>query len=652
MRWVVFCWIGLLGGCATSREFTINTLPPDAAIQIDGVNRGRSPVKQELVFDRQNRVHRIAAQRPGYKDVTVQLTRDYPRNDVLIQLKPLTRRLNFTILPVPAVVSIDGKPLSPDPVGQISTDLEFTVEAGNTWTSYLVTAQRPGYEPAEQTVTWTDPNPSYTLMLEPMRKDLNITTTPEGAQVYLDDEQIGVSPFTDPSRAFPVDPQTEEWIPHQIKAVLPGYEPVEMTIGWDEGQTDYHIDLIPKTKTVQILTRPTGATVTIEGAEVTQKADGIWTAELAFPPVNEKGELRTHAAVIQKKTADSEWEPVQLTIGWDEGKQEYVATLKEIKTRPVPLLSVDPKRSDQGWELLPKRITTLAMKDMTEGKKAPPMQLTQLPKGTIIDTLAVSPDGLNILYTTLKGTDKSNFRSDLRMIRSDGTGGEELLSDGRTLDITPSFTPDGKQIIFSSNRGGRRHNVWSMAVSGTGATTQLTIGDTNDIWPMVDADPEPRLFYQAFVDTRPDPRLYMTQLGTTKRTDLTYAGGLQPRISPKGDSVIFTSINEITGKRDIYKMPDKGGVAENLTNTPNIDEFDPAWSADGRRIAFVSDEAINDEKLNQFDIWILEPGRPGRQQVTTNGSWDDGPAWDPAGNAIYFRSNRGGEWAIWRVEIE
>ena len=49
---------------------------------------------------------------------------------------------------------------------------------------------------------------------------------------------------------------------------------------------------------------------------------------------------------------------------------------------------------------------------------------------------------------------------------------------------------------------------------------------------------------------------------------------------------------------------------------------------------------------------VLAPGGPERPvQVTTNGSHDDCPAWDPSGQTIYFRSNRGGEWAIWKIDV-
>jgi Tol biopolymer transport system component len=189
-----------------------------------------------------------------------------------------------------------------------------------------------------------------------------------------------------------------------------------------------------------------------------------------------------------------------------------------------------------------------------------------------------------------------------------------------------------------------------MSATGAGGITQLTRGDTNDLWPTIDNDPRQRLFYQANVDTRPDSRIYVTQRGSTTLTDLTPMSGQQPRVSPKADAVVFTAFNDKTGKRDIYLMPDKGGVPRNLTNTPDIDEFDPAWNKDGTRLAFVSDAGVDEDRRQNLDIWVMDLSRPERPaQITTNGSHDDHPAWDPAGNSIYFRSNRGGEWAIWKV---
>ena len=46
---------------------------------------------------------------------------------------------------------------------------------------------------------------------------------------------------------------------------------------------------------------------------------------------------------------------------------------------------------------------------------------------------------------------------------------------------------------------------------------------------------------------------------------------------------------------------------------------------------------------------LAHPDKP--FQVTFNGSHDDHPVWDLRGNFIFFRSNRGGEWAIWRLPV-
>jgi Tol biopolymer transport system component len=424
-----------------------------------------------------------------------------------------------------------------------------------------------------------------------------------------------------------------------------------MTIGWDEGKSDYHIDLAAKTKTVRFITNPPGATVTIDGKPIEKDKTGAPSATLQFPPVNEKGELKTYQAVISKKPAESEWHDTKMTIGWDHGRQDYSVALKEILTKPVPLLAWNLERSDDGWEMTPQVSTTLAMKDVTEGAKTePPLQITKLPRGTQIDTIAASPDGTRLLFTVIYGITPQTFRSQMIAVHTDGSGGADYLSDGKSLEITPSYTPDGEQVVFASNRAGRRLSVWAMSAGGAPGITQLTSGNTNDLWPTIDSDPKRRLFYQAMVDTRPDPRIYMTQLGTVTLTDMTQMSGAQPRVSPRADAVVFTAVNDKTGKRDIYMMPDRGGIPRNLTNTPDIDEFDPAWNKDATRLAFVSDAGVDEDRRQNLDIWVLDISRPERPaQVTTNGSHDDHPAWDPTGNNIYFRSNRGGEWAVWKI---
>lgn len=655
MRWVSLLPLALLVGCATNRTITITTKPPDAMISIDGEEKGRGEVTNQFTFTSADDTHRVIATRPGYRDSPVLLTRDYDKDTLHIDMRPMSKKVTFIVTPVPAVVFVNGQPLSNEPVGQISKELEFTLDARNNWTSYHVTAERPGFEPAEQNVTWTDNQTDYTLQLDPMRKDVSITTTPPGAKVYIDDELIGTSPVEDKGRAFAFNPDTNQWIPRKVKLVKPGYDPEEKTISWDDKKQDYHFDLVPKTKTVRIVTDPTGAVVSIDGKPLPKGDDGVPTAQLSFPPTDDQGDLPTYIATATKKTQDTEWSPTTLPIGWDNGRSDYSVKLPEIKTRDVPLTWLSIRRNDDGvWDLTPATTMTLAMKDTTEGPaRETPTRVYAAPQGTTVDSMTVAPDGSQILFTILLGKDKNDFRSQMMVIRTDGTGGTEQVTDGKALDVMPAYTPDGEQIVFSSNRGGRKLNVWQKPANGAPGLTQLTTSsEEQDLWPTVDSDPKPRLFYEALIDGRDDPQLYSARLDSTIRRQLTSLAVAQPKISPKNDSIVFTQVNQKTAKRDIFQISDKGGPAQDLTNLPEADNYDPAWSKDGSRVAFVSDRGVDENGRHNPDIWIMDLAHTDHPvQITTNGSIDDSPIWDPGGNAIYFRSNRGGVWGIWRIAV-
>ncbi len=655
MRWSLLLLLGLVVGCSTTREITFTAIPSDATLAVDGVTRGPGPITDKIKFKRANDFHTFAASRKGFKDQRVDLHRDDDKTSYNIVLRKQSKKLTFSVLPVPAIVSVDGQPLSRDMTRQIAAELEFGIDGKDQWVTHTVKAERPNFAPVEMKIKFDDATAIYVLNLEPLRKTATITSNPPGAEVFIDGDPLGKAPVTDQNRPYTFDVEAGAFSPHSVRLVKPGYDPIEKNIGWDDGKTDYTIDMLAKNKTVRIVTDPANAVIEIDGTKLQPDAVGVATVKLDFPPINDAGELKTYTATISKKTADSEWTPVKLPIAWESGKSDYSVTLKEILTKPVSLIIPEPQRTDNGWQFMPKTISTLAYKDVTEGsRKQSPSQLTRLPKGTIIDTISVSPDGASVLFSILiVGPEKNDFRSQLMLVKTDGTSGPTYFSDGKSLDLTPGFTPDGSQIVFSSNRAGTRLSIWQMSAVGAPGITQLTTGDTNDLWPSIDSDPRPRMYYQTLVDTRSDARLFMTQLGTTIRTDLTQQGGRQPRVSPKADSVVFTGVNERTGKRDLFLMSDKGGAPQNLTNTPDVDEFDPAWNKDGSRLAFVSDRGTDEEKRHNFDIWMLDVTKAeAPSQITSNGSWDDCPAWDSSGDNIYFRSNRGGEWNVWKAPVK
>jgi TolB protein len=121
-----------------------------------------------------------------------------------------------------------------------------------------------------------------------------------------------------------------------------------------------------------------------------------------------------------------------------------------------------------------------------------------------------------------------------------------------------------------------------------------------------------------------------------------------PAWSPDGRKLAFVS--ERDGNAEIYVMNADGSEQENLTRQPATDSH-PSWSADGRRIAFVSRRDGNSE------IYVMNADGSGPRNLTRTPFYDRDPAWSPDGRRIVFlratRSNRGplGVIRFWGYEL-
>ncbi len=660
MRWfsaaLFALGLALVGGCADTKTLTIATKPADAILTVDHIEVGSGPKTLNFDFDASRLTHEVKAVRLGFRDTYLVLKEDSPEFDkkqIEIELLPKTRAVTIKTN-MPAVISIDGKAVSDKPMTEYKTELPFTIiNKQNEWRTHEVVAQRKGYVCESKTIQMGDLDPTYNLELKPARKDITVDSNPPGAKIFFDGKDEGLAPAKIADVDFPFDDDANDFSKHEIRAEKPGYDPVKKQISWDKGTSEYQLDLEPQIKTVRIITDPAGATVLLDGQELKHDEAGNAIVEkLPFTP-NEKGEPRTYSVDVSLRTAQSEWAPQHFKIGWDNGQADYPVKLKEIRTRNVSLVTPELQRTPQGWQIVAKVTTTLAAKDVNEPNGEAPVQVSQFENGTMIDTLAVSPDGSRLVYSVLQPTTNAqDLKSRIELINTDGTGGRVAIDDGQSLDLMPTYTPDGSQIVYSSNRAGRKMNIFSVSPKGESGVTNLTSGDSTDVWPSVDSDPRQRLYYQGMLDGREDAHIYMVKLNTILKTDLPTIG-TQPRISPRNDSVIFSRKNEKTGMRDLWLMSDLGTGARNLTDTPSSEEFDPSWNRDGSKVAFTSDRGTDDDGRHQLDIWVMDIAHPeNAKRITSNASVDDCPVWDPTGNAIYFRSNRGGSWQIWKISVK
>ena len=100
-----------------------------------------------------------------------------------------------------------------------------------------------------------------------------------------------------------------------------------------------------------------------------------------------------------------------------------------------------------------------------------------------------------------------------------------------------------------------------------------------------------------------------------------------PAWSPDGRKLAFVSQRD--GNFEIYVMNADGSAPENLTRQPENDSH-PSWSRDGRRIAFVSRRDGNSE------IYVMNADGSGLRNLTRTPSNELDPAWSPDGRAIAF----------------
>ena len=146
---------------------------------------------------------------------------------------------------------------------------------------------------------------------------------------------------------------------------------------------------------------------------------------------------------------------------------------------------------------------------------------------------------------------------------SDGSNLRRLTNHA-AKDRSPSWSPDGRQIAFSSNRDGN-FDIYVMGEDGSNPTRLTNPNHTNRIWDN------------------------------------------EPAWSPDGGRIAFSSNRD--GNFDIYVMGEDGSNPTRLT-TDILKDRNPAWSPDGGRIAFSSNRNHRNRgenyAISNFDIYVME----------------------------------------------
>jgi tol-pal system beta propeller repeat protein TolB len=133
--------------------------------------------------------------------------------------------------------------------------------------------------------------------------------------------------------------------------------------------------------------------------------------------------------------------------------------------------------------------------------------------------------------------------------------------------------------------------------------------------------------------------------GQTKLLEDNRRLSLFPAWSPDGKRIAFVYQED---NSEIYLLnPDDQGQSRltRLTNDPAGDTH-PAWSPDGKRIAFTSDRS------GYSEIYTMDPDGSNLTRLTSTQATNNHPAWSPNGQQIAFASNRDGYWQIYVMNAD
>ena len=211
--------------------------------------------------------------------------------------------------------------------------------------------------------------------------------------------------------------------------------------------------------------------------------------------------------------------------------------------------------------------------------------------------------------------------------------------------MAPSLSPDGKWIVYAK-RGGEQTDIFLQAVGGENAINLTKNSGGGGEQPSFSPDGE----QIAFRSQRQGGGLFvMGRTGELARrlSELGYS----PSWSPDGEWLTYSTSaagdfpSAHPGGAELWVVNISTGEKSRLSVD---DALQPVWSPDNKWIAFWGIDSTH----HQRDIWTvpIRGGQPAR--VTNDASTEVSPSWSPNGRYLYFSSDRSGPLNLWRVQID
>jgi TolB protein len=205
---------------------------------------------------------------------------------------------------------------------------------------------------------------------------------------------------------------------------------------------------------------------------------------------------------------------------------------------------------------------------------------------------ALSPDGTRLAFTSFdKGTPRI-------VVLNTATGRPvQFYNQEASLNANPSFSPDGKEIYYSSTAAGHEAQIYAANLNGTN----------------------------------------FRRIGVAKAIQV------EPKVNPKNGSQI--AFVQGPKNQQVFVMNTEGANLERVTNGEG-EASNPAWHPDGQHLLFAWTRGY---ATGNFNVFLMDATTREYDQLTSNAGRNENPSWGPDGRHLVFVSNRTGQKQIWTM---
>jgi TolB protein len=205
---------------------------------------------------------------------------------------------------------------------------------------------------------------------------------------------------------------------------------------------------------------------------------------------------------------------------------------------------------------------------------------------------AISPDGTRLAFTSFdKGTPR------IVVINTETGRPVPFYNQEASLNANPNFSPDGKEIYYSSTAAGHEAQIYAANLNGTN----------------------------------------FRRIGVAKAIQV------EPKVNPKnGSQMAFVQGPK---NQQIFLMNTEGANVERLTNGEG-EASNPAWHPDGQHLLFSWTRGY---ATGNFNVFLMDASNREYDQLTSSAGRNENPNWGPDGRHLVFKSNRTGKWQIFTM---